>query len=347
MSTHYCFDPNHAAHRSERDSSRIGEHPERPARLEAVMEHLESAGILSQLQERQMPSASDEMLYLVHDLNYVKLVDTFADRGGKWIDTDTYCTAGSMEIARRAVGGLCALVDDVMTGDAANAFALVRPPGHHARPFAAMGFCLYANAAIAARHAQQAHGAERVLVIDFDVHHGNGTQEVFEADPSVLFVSSHQYPHYPGTGAIEEVGEDDARGTTINIPVGAGTGDADLLHLYREVVLPAAMRFNPDVVILSAGYDAHREDPLGELMLTDVGFAALTRLACEIAHNCAGGRIVGTLEGGYNTAALATSVAATLKVFLNPNGDGDDSQEGPSTTATALAQRLKDLHGLA
>ncbi|CAN5542183.1 hypothetical protein BH23BAC4_BH23BAC4_04980 [soil metagenome] len=346
MSTHFCFDPNHTAHRSEPDPSRVGEHPERPARLEAVMEHLERAGILSQLQERQMPSASDEMLHLAHDPSYVKLVDSFADRGGKWIDTDTYCTAESIAIARRAVGGLCALVDDVMTGNAANAFALVRPPGHHARPFAAMGFCLYANAAIAARHAQRMHSADRVLVIDFDVHHGNGTQEVFEADPSVLFVSSHQYPHYPGTGAIEEIGEGDARGSTINIPVGAGTSDGDLLHLYREVVLPAATRFNPDVVILSAGYDAHREDPLGELMLTEAGFAALTRLACEIAHNCAGGRIVGTLEGGYNTAALATSVAASLNVFLNPDGDSDDIQDNPSTSAKALAQRLKVLHGL-
>ncbi|NNF56872.1 MAG: histone deacetylase, partial [Rhodothermaceae bacterium] len=267
-------------------------------------------------------------------------LEDVAVAGGVRLDPDTYCTADSVGVAQRAVGGLLSVTDAVLEGRATNGFALTRPPGHHARPFAPMGFCLYSNVALAIRHAQAIHGVERVLVVDFDVHHGNGTQEAFYDDPSVLVVTSQQVPLWPGTGGITETGVGAGAGFTVNLPLLAGAADAAVLRLYQRVLPPLAQRFRPEVVFLSAGYDAHHLDPIGGLGLSVKGLTDLTLLVMEMAATYADERLLVTLEGGYHTGALAACVASAFRVLRDPTATihdpfGAPDAEGPS------------LHGLA
>lgn len=342
MSTGYTYDPTHTAH------AEAG-HPERPERLERTMALLAERGALEGLTAIEPAEASHEALERVHPEAYLGVLEAFCARGGGRLDADTYATAASFEVARRAAGGLLRLTDAVLEGELANGFALPRPPGHHARPLAAMGFCLLSNVALAARHAQAAHGLERVMIVDFDVHHGNGTQEAFEADPSVLVVSSHRFPFYPGTGALEETGAGPGEGATVNIPLPAGTADAELLALYRRLLPPLAARFRPELVLVSAGYDAHRLDPLGDCSLSVRGLTDLLLVAMEVAEAHASGRLVATLEGGYDVEALAQCVLAAFTVLQDPAAEVEDpfgpaSSPGPSLAA--LTEELLALHGL-
>jgi acetoin utilization deacetylase AcuC-like enzyme len=225
-------------------------------------------------------------------------------------------SAGSLAAAYLAAGGALAAVDAIMRGEVEHAFCAVRPPGHHAERSRAMGFCLFNNVAIAARYVQKKHGLSRVLIIDWDVHHGNGTQHSFEEDASILFFSTHQYPHYPGTGRATERGAGAGEGFTINVPMEAGDGDEEYHAIFMNILLPAADAFKPEFVIISAGFDAHRDDPLANMGLTETGYADLTGLVAGIARRHAEGRLLSSLEGGYNLTALAGSVDAHLQALL-------------------------------
>ena len=335
--------------RDDDDLHRQRGHPERPARLAAVREQIAADAALRGLVHIERTPAARSTLERVHLPAYLDALEAFCETGGGMLDVDTYATPYSWQVAREAAGDLLAIVDAVCRGEAANGFALGRPPGHHARPAQAMGFCLLSNAAIAARHAQAALGVERVMIVDMDVHHGNGTQEAFYDDPSVLFFSSHQADIYPATGAAGETGAGAGEGFTVNLPVPGGTGDGPLVDAYRRLVLPLAGRFRPDLVIVSAGYDAHRLDPLGGLALSVTGMTDLVRIAQEAADAHAGGRLVLALEGGYDVDVLAYSVASSLRVLLDPSAEPSDPF-GPSRHASPdlapLVAGVRALHGL-
>ena len=322
-------------------------HPERPARLAAARDALGADPELARLTRVRGEPAARPALERVHSADYLDYLESVCARGGGDLDADTYATAASLDVARQSCGNLLAVVDAVMSGEASNGFALGRPPGHHARPSAAMGFCLLSHAAVAARHAQ-ARGAGRVMIVDLDVHHGNGTEEAFFDDPSVLFVSSHQAGLYPSTGALADVGVGTGRGATVNMPVPAGTGD-ELAGLYRDVLPPLAARFRPDLVVLSLGTDAHRLDPLGGLSVSVAGLADAATAVLEIADAHAGGRIVGTLEGGYHVGALAATVVAVLRRFRDPAAEVSDPfgpTSRPPQDLAPLAEAVRQRHGL-
>ena len=322
-------------------------HPERPARLAAVRAALDADPVLAALPRVSGAPATRRALERIHAPDYLDLLDRLCETGGGALDVDTYATARSADVARQAAGNLLSVVDAVMTGEAENGLALGRPPGHHARPMMAMGFCLLSNAAIAARHAQAVHRADRVMIVDLDVHHGNGTEEAFEDDPSVLFVSSHQANIYPGTGALGDVGVGAGAGFTVNLPVPAGTGD-ELAALYRSVLPPLAARFRPDLVLLSLGADAHRLDPLAGLALSVAGLAEAATVVREVADAHAAGRLVATLEGGYHAEALAATVAAVTHRFRDaeaaihdPFGPTSFPPQDLTALADAVRQRIR------
>jgi acetoin utilization deacetylase AcuC-like enzyme len=291
-------------------------HPEQPERYDAVMQGLDRAGLTSRLSSVAARAATDDELLLCHTPQYLEIVrEDFASGMAHLTTGDTDITPNSMEVALHAVGGVLNAVDAVMTGAAGNAFCAVRPPGHHATAHRGMGFCLFNNVAIAARHAQKKHGVERVLILDWDVHHGNGTQDIFYGDRSVFFFSSHQWPLYPGTGRADETGESAGRGTTMNFPLPAGSGRAEVLGAVRESLVPAMEEFRPDLVLISAGFDSRIGDLLGRFTLTDEDFTDLTRTAMEIADRHAGGRVVSLLEGGYALPGLASAAAAHVETL--------------------------------
>jgi acetoin utilization deacetylase AcuC-like enzyme len=300
-------------------------HPESARRLQAIGRHLLSDPMLRDLPALPADQADPAQVRSVHDDAHLRRIEQTARSGGGWIDPDTYCTDRSYEIALRAAGAAVAAVDAVCSGAAVNAVALIRPPGHHATRRRAMGFCLFNNAAVGARAAQRQHGLGRVAVVDIDVHHGNGTQDVFYEDPSVLYCSLHQWPLYPGTGRRSETGEGAGAGTTVNAPLPPGTASEEWLDTFDRVIAPAVRAHAPDLVLVSAGYDAHRADPLAQLQLETSTYAEVTRRITEIAGECAGGRSVWVLEGGYDLDALAASVGATLHTL---RGDGGGAGEG-------------------
>lgn len=284
-------------------------HPERPDRLRAIQLAIDARPELVRVPAR---AATEAELLRVHEHDHVALVAATAERERFAFDADTPTSRDSCEAARRAAGGALALVDSVMAGEVSNGFAFVRPPGHHAEADRPMGFCLFNNVALAAAHLRARHGLERVLVVDWDVHHGNGTQHSFYRDPHVFFVSSHQYPFYPGTGAATEVGAGDGEGFTVNLPFPGGYGDAEYVESFLEIVEPIARRFDPEFVLVSAGFDAHLRDPLASMRVTEEGFAALARIVLRVARECAKDRCVALLEGGYDLTALVRSVDAVL-----------------------------------
>ena len=284
-------------------------HPESPERLRAILAQLESTGTTSKLTRVEPRIAETEWITRVHDPAYVQRLETLAPSTGyAALDPDTAMSPGSWRAARFAAGGALAAVDAVMDDRVDQVFCAVRPPGHHAEADRAMGFCFLNNVAIAARYLQARHGLKRVLIVDWDVHHGNGTQHAFEDDPSVLFFSTHQYPHYPGTGSHGERGRGAGAGATINVPMEGGQGNDDYQETFQKILVPAADAFKPEFVLISAGFDAHRDDPLADVALTDEGYGALTRIVGSIATTHCRGRVVACLEGGYNLRALAASV---------------------------------------
>ncbi|MFL5732429.1 MAG: histone deacetylase [Chloroflexia bacterium] len=285
-------------------------HPEAPARLRGILAALRQRGISEEDLIRPEPVDLD-LLAEVHDRRYIAGVEQVARGGGAYWDADTFISPRSYEAALVAAGGAVGAVDAVMAG-ARGAFALPRPPGHHALQASAMGFCLFNNVAVAAQHAIRNHGLERVLIVDWDVHHGNGTQDLFYSRPDVLFFSTHQYPFYPGTGAISEMGEGEGRGYIVNVPLPAGVGDAGYREVFDQVLAPLARRYRPQLMLISAGYDAHISDPLANMALTVAGFSELALMVRELADELCEGRVAAVLEGGYNVEALAMSVMATI-----------------------------------
>ncbi|MCU1383659.1 MAG: hypothetical protein JWL71_2356 [Acidobacteria bacterium] len=290
-------------------------HPERPERAEAM------DAVAQKWRERGTEivaprAATTEQLARVHDEAYLRRIAATAGKASQ-LDPDTYTSPESHDVALLAAGAAIDAVERVMGGSHRAAVAMVRPPGHHAERDRAMGFCLYNNVAVAAAHAR-AQGAARVAIVDYDVHHGNGTQHIFDADPHVLYVSTHQFPYYPGTGAADEIGRGAGRGFTVNVPLEVGACDEDYQTVFARIVLPVLRQFGPDLIVVSAGFDAHERDPLGGMRLSTGAFAAMTRELRLVADECCRGRIVSVTEGGYNLQALAASLDAVIDAHAAP-----------------------------
>ena len=293
-----------------------GTHPERPARLLQVIGHLEREQLLTQCRREPWEPISDGRLARVHQPEYAARLQTFTDAGGGRIEADTVVSAASYDVARLGAGAVSDAVDRVLRGQEKTALCLVRPPGHHALAYDAMGFCLFNNVAIGARVATAEFQLDRVLIVDWDVHHGNGTQDTFWTDPKVGFFSIHRWPFYPGTGDRDETGSAAGLGTTLNVPIEFGTSRADYLAQFRNEIEAFADRLKPQLVIISAGFDSHRDDPVGSLGLEIEDFDVLTQIVIDIANTHAAGRIVSVLEGGYNPGILAGCVAVHLQKLL-------------------------------
>ncbi|MCW8835010.1 MAG: histone deacetylase family protein [Rhodospirillales bacterium] len=288
-------------------------HPERPDRLHAILRALE-AEEFALLQHMEAPKATFAQIERVHAPFYVEnILETIPREGRVHLDPDTAVSPGSGEAALRAAGAACAAVDSVLSGDARNVFCAVRPPGHHAEHETAMGFCLFNNVAIAAEHARAAHGLKRVAVVDFDVHHGNGTQSMFEKDGNLFYASSHQSPAYPGTGSWMETGVDH---NIVNVELEPGSGSSAFRAAYDDVILPKLRNFAPEMVLISAGFDAHARDPLAQLQVTTEDFGWVSERILSVANDCCAGRVASMLEGGYDLDSLADSVAAHVRALM-------------------------------
>lgn len=291
-------------------------HPESPARLNAVLEELKKSGLEKSLEVIAPRDASEEEIRRCHSPSYLETARYEINADVGTLSTgDTNVCRDSWKAALRAAGCALAATDAVFAGKVRNAFAAVRPPGHHATTDRGMGFCILNNVALAARHAQKKHGAKRVLIVDWDVHHGNGTQEIFWRDGSVFFFSTHQWPFYPGTGARTETGAGKGKGATLNIPVPQGTTGTELIGHFETELVPAMKKFQPEFVIISAGFDARVGDPLGGLLVTDDDFASLTKIVLGIAHEHAKDRVISVLEGGYNLRGLASATVAHIRAL--------------------------------
>jgi acetoin utilization deacetylase AcuC-like enzyme len=291
-------------------------HPEQPARYDAVTRAIDDTGLLPQLQRVEVRAASEDEIALVHGRVYIEKVKREIASGAHELSTgDTNVGPRSLDVAARAVGGLLNAVDAVVAGQAANAFCAVRPPGHHAGPDRGMGFCIFNNIAIAARYAQRKHGLAKVMIADWDVHHGNGTQDTFYRDGSVFFMSTHQSPWYPGTGPASETGEGRGKDCILNFPFPAGSGRKEIVGAFRESLRRAADAFKPDLVMISAGFDSRAGDPLGLFTLSDADFTDLTKIMLEIAGTHANGRLISVLEGGYDLKGLEAAAGAHVKAL--------------------------------
>jgi len=342
MKSGLVYDPIYLEHDT-------GSHVENSQRLVAIMSHLEETGLINQATMLPPRPASVEELEMVHIPEYISQIQNKAEGGGGWLDPDTVMCPKSYEVALYAAGGVLAAVEAVMKGEVNSAFALVRPPGHHATRNRAMGFCIFNNIAIAAKFALANFNLSRVLIADFDVHHGNGTQEAFYADPKVLYFSTHQYPFYPGTGWIDETGIEEGEGTTVNFPMIAGWGDEEYLRAFNEVLVPVARRFQPQLILVSAGFDPHWADTLAMMQVSITGFAQMVVVLKKLADELCQGRLVFTLEGGYNLHVAASSVKATFDVLLgNPeivDPLGKSSTRKPSGFDEHI-ERIKKTHRL-
>ncbi|HEX6292298.1 MAG TPA: histone deacetylase [Herpetosiphonaceae bacterium] len=313
------------------------DHPENAARLRAILQMLDDSGMRAALTRIEPREATDDEIRAVHHRRMLEHTQRMSLFGGGALNLDTYIVQESWDVALLAAGSVARAVEAVVGGEVDNAFALVRPPGHHATPSTAMGFCLINNVAVAAQMARTQLGLRRVAIIDWDTHHGNGTQDIFYDDPSVLYISSHTYPFYPGTGHWRELGSGEGEGATLNIPMPAYTGDAAFDRVYDELVLRAVRRFEPQLIIVSAGYDCHWADPLAPMMMSVAGFGRMARMIYDLAREVCDGRLVCALEGGYNVQALSASVLATLHVLLGQPDRIVDPLGPPPDDATKQA----------
>ncbi len=334
-------DPTHVAH------ERVG-HTERPERLLAIMEHLQSTGLKDRLVQLPAREATDDELLAVHHQSVLDVVEEHAaGRGGGWIDLDTYVTPQSPAIARRAAGAAIEATHAVISGELRSAFVATRPPGHHATPTASMGFCLFNGIAVAAAAALRS-GIERLAIIDWDVHHGNGTQAIFDADPRVLYVSTHASPYYPGTGDIGEIGSGEARGTKVNIPLPHGTGDRGFIDAYERVAVPVMERHQPQLVLISSGWDSHAADPLGTLNVSTAAYTRAAAAVIDAANRLCDGRVVAVLEGGYDTRALAWCAGGLVQLLLGeePTPDPAPGSAPPGSDITPLIEAVRGAFAL-
>ena len=298
-------------------------HPERPERLQYIISKLETSGLIYKLRRVSPRAASKQELALVHTKFYIDQIERLSGNGPQWLDLDTCVSEHSWEAATKAAGGVLAACDEVLRGTARTAFCAVRPPGHHATPARGMGFCIFNNVAIAARYLQSFAGLSRIAIVDWDCHHGNGTADTFYHDSSVLYISLHRYPFYPGSGSESDVGEGTAKGTTLNIPLPGSASKAEYLKKYEDAIDSALIPFRPQFVLISAGFDGLAGDPIGGLGLESQDFASMTRKLSDAARDCAGGRIVSVLEGGYNLDALAEAVRFHVGALI----DGEEACE--------------------
>lgn len=334
-------DPTHTAH------ERIG-HTERPERLLAVMQQLEETGLRRRMVELEAREATVQELLAVHDQQVLDVVEERATGGGGgWIDLDTYVTPQSPAIARRAAGAAVVATEAVLAGELSSAFVATRPPGHHATRTASMGFCLYNGVAVAAAAALRS-GVERLAIVDWDVHHGNGTQAIFDSDPRVLYVSTHASPFYPGTGDIGEIGRGEARGTKVNIPLPHGTGDRGFIDAYERVAVPVMERHQPQLVLVSSGWDSHARDPLGTLNVSTAAYTRAAAVVLDAARRLSGGRVVVVLEGGYDAHALAWCASGLVQLLLgeDPVPDPAPVTPPPGPDVTALIDAVRGAFAL-
>ena len=328
-----------------------GAHCEIAMRLVRTVDNLHETGVMEQLVPIPARPATIEELARVHSEGYITYVESFAQKGGGYLDPDTVVSEGSYKAALYAAGGLLNAVDAVMDGEVEHASALVRPPGHHALRWEAMGFCLFNNIAIAARHVIETRKLDRVMIVDFDVHHGNGTQDEFYGNREVLYFSTHQYPFYPGTGAVNDIGEGVGAGVTVNVPLPAYCGDEEYLRAFNEILVPVARRFKPQLILVSAGYDAHWADYISMMQVSTTGYARMVGILRELSRELCGGKLVLTLEGGYNLDALAASVRATFDVLrgvdqiTDPMGLPEAARTAPDIDGRL--QEIKQVHRLA
>ena len=313
-----------------------GTHPERKERLLSILSRLGETGMLARFTHIEPGSASVNEIQYVHTAEYIEKSKRYSEQEHP-LDPDTLMCRDSYDVALLAAGGAIAAVDAVL-GDLDTSFALVRPPGHHAMPDRGMGFCIFNNIAIAARHAQE-KGKKRVLIVDWDVHQGNGTQTAFYDDPSVLYFSTHEYPHYPGTGWLDEVGTGDGEGYNINVPLPAGTDDAGFIAAFQEILIPAALEFAPDIVLVSAGQDAGTNDGLARMRMTTAGFGALASIVMSIADETCDGKTAAVLEGGYGIDILADAVSSILKAFTGEKIVRDEQ----SVLDSVVRERLDEI----
>ena len=318
-------------------------HPERPERIKVL---LDLAGGLDPEKFQLLPPqpAKRADLIATHGEDHVKLIEATAQHNRYALDGDTITSRDSFAVSLLAVGGFIGLLDAIAARDCRNGFALVRPPGHHALRNQAMGFCLFNTMAIGAEYLQRTYGAKKILIMDWDVHHGNGTQDAFYADPSVLFISSHQYPYYPGSGAANEVGSGAGEGFTINIPLPAGCADPEYAQAFHDIVVPAAKKFAPDWILVSAGFDPHRRDPLGGMGVTDRGFALMAHRLLGLADKFTDGKIAFLLEGGYDLVGLRGSVAAVLAAMQSGAVPAVDAAQLGASQIAPLIRHIRELH---
>ena len=318
-------------------------HPERPERIKVLLDLADELdrGKFSLLAPKP---ANRTDIEATHGRDYVRLIEATAAHDVYALDGDTLTCRDSFGVSILAVGGMLHLIDAIAAQEVQNGFALVRPPGHHALRHRAMGFCLFNTMAIAAEYVKRAHGAKKIMIMDWDVHHGNGTQDAFYDDPSVLFISTHQFPFYPGSGAVNEVGIEAGEGYTLNIPLPAGCADAEYLQVFQEIVVPAADRFEPEWILVSAGFDPHRRDPLGGMGVTEAGFGVMARRLLSLAERFAGARIAFLLEGGYDLTGLKNSVAAVLDAMQRSSGPVALDLKPSESRITPLIRRIQQIH---
>ncbi len=302
-------------------------HPESPKRLEAIYEKLKDDDIRGKFSEIKPRVATKEEISLNHSMEYIEKIENTAGKHFINLDPDTNTSEGSWQASILAAGAVMTGIDKILDKSANNGFAIIRPPGHHAEMSRAMGFCLFNNIAIGARYLIENHGLKRILIVDWDIHHGNGTQNSFYNSPEVLYFSTHQFPYFPGTGRFEETGEKDGKGYTVNVPLSGGQGDGDFLRILREILQPVAEEYNPQFILVSAGYDTYQHDPLGTMNVTPEGFFLMTKFLKHLAEKQCDGRLLLSLEGGYHVEGIAESVKCTLRGLSDEETDISSDME--------------------